>query len=531
MLAGCAGSGGGETWEGEPQVVESPSASPDFRPLIEGSVNFTTGDPVSLEFPADGTPQTAAIADENGLTWELTVPADALAKPQTLRLTPMSSVTSDLGEIAGGVLLEPDGQWFLAPVTLRVSGAAAGKAAIFSGNHAGDELALTNMHWQGDSLELQLSHFSTAFLTDSEAVLEKLRETARTQLEDATKAARELARKPIDVPAPPAIANECSADPAQGDPIGDYVRRFQQPELGVIEALIGAMRGVALTDAEASPSFDEALGIAFRLHRKAEALIKHYRGQDDRFDAVAAATLFTERGIELLGEPLGERSLLPALAAWADSLATNYLTALQKHEYAKFVPAIKFYRYSALLGGDVARNTYDRLRGALTFSIRFEGTITQKRDSTATWGTSGVGEVRFEGANDGYFILMGKDVGSHDSFTTTDSSAAQPLLTKDFDTEFYLILDPPCYLTGRAGVTRLGAKELKYHSDIGPITVPSHYNLINRLALGDYYDETLGAVMVEVDLVSGEGVFELPMTGTHEYTTVDYLLTLKHTPN
>lgn len=531
MLAGCTGPPGGEVWEGEPQVVESAgepaSESEEFQPLIEGSVSFATGDGVWLEFPADGTPQSVSVTDANGLTWELIVPADALAHPQDIGLTPLTDITSDLGEITGGVLLKPDGQWFLAPVTLRISGAAAGKAAAFSGSHEGDELALGNMQWRDDVLELQLLHFSTAFVTDSDALLDKLRTTAQTQLQEATKAARELAKKPIEAPVPPAIPNTCPTEDAQGDPIGDYLRRFQQPELGVIEALIGAMRNVMLTDADANPGFDDARGIALRLHRKAETLIKHYRSQDDMFDAVAAATLFAERGVGLLGEPLGERSLLPALAAWADHLATKYLTALRKHDYAKLVPAVKFYRYAALLGGAVAKHTYDELWGALTFSLRFAGTVTQERDTTASWVTSGVGEVSFAGGNEGYFILMGKDMGSHDSFVNTDRSAAQPLLTKEFETEFYVILDPPCYVTGRAGVTRLGAKDLTYHSDMGPLTVPGQYNLISKLVLGEYYDVALGAVMVEVELVSGEGVFEKPMTGTHEYTTADYLLTLK----
>ncbi|MGI5836691.1 MAG: hypothetical protein ACOX87_09405, partial [Chloroflexota bacterium] len=95
--------------EVEVSLVQEPSEyTDDFRPLIDGSVRFEedTSRQVSVEFPADGTEKTLSLEAGNGLNWVLTIPAGALDHPETITMTDMKSVSSSLGDISGGVVLQ-----------------------------------------------------------------------------------------------------------------------------------------------------------------------------------------------------------------------------------------------------------------------------------------------------------------------------------------------------------------------------------------------------------------------------------------
>lgn len=522
--------------DGEVILVDEPSDFQDCRPLIDGLVRFEKDSSrrASVNFPADGTEQSVFLEDANGLTWKLVIPADALDHPQKITMTAMKDINSDMGKISGGVVLSPDGLRFSAPVTLTVKGAGIeASGLLFLGNGEGGNLELPIANRGMDSVEMKLFHFSTAYASDDQAILEELAESAQGSIRKLSALAKQILNRPIEAPVPPAIPIKCHHDTEDKDEekIKKYLKDFGKPEIDLVNALLAAKTTIEATGGE-SPDFTLELRLVKRLLKKGTMLIRQYKGQEDMFYAVAAATLSAERQSALLGESLSDdQSFMPVLADWAQSIAEKYLSELIKnHEYKNIHPLLKLTRSTALLGGTGATKLTERVLAACTFTLRFEGTSTQKRDSVATWGTSGECKLSLSGSNEGGLVFESTAKGTHDSYTSSDPSAAQVLLTKEFDTEVYLLLEPTCYLSGRAGIARLGADELTYQTDDGPITVPSFYNLVDKLVLGKYYDAGLQAVMIEIALTSGEAVIEKVIDGTYEYTTIVYTISLEHTP-
>ncbi|MDD4796707.1 MAG: hypothetical protein PHO66_02945 [Eubacteriales bacterium] len=180
-----------------------------------------------------------------------------------------------------------------------------------------------------------------------------------------------------------------------------------------------------------------------------------------------------------------------------------------------------------------------QLSDACTFTIYFEGTTMNKRDGVAKWSTSGEGKLPLQQflddetdeAHSGYVLFKGEAQGTYDHYSSTDPSAAKVLLTKEFTTEIHLAMHLPCCLTVWAGAAQFGAGDLTYQTDDhGDITVPSGDKFLVQLALQEYYDPLLQAVMPGMELTPGKALAQKKIEGKHEYSTIEYTIFLEHTP-
>ncbi len=108
---------------------------------------------------------------EDGTTYTLTIPKDALLGPEDITLTPVATVTGLplSGGLVAGVQIEPHGLQLLRPATLEITSPDAGPVAqqtpfLFS---AGGEdfhqypVAMPESGDTGNTIRLRLSHFST----------------------------------------------------------------------------------------------------------------------------------------------------------------------------------------------------------------------------------------------------------------------------------------------------------------------------------------------------------------------------------
>lgn len=366
----------------EVTLVENPGDFPDYRPMIEGSVQFEE-DPsrqASVEFLANGIEKALLLEDGNGLTWQLTIPADALTYPETITMMSMKNISSGLGTISGGIVLQPDGLRFAAPVTLSVKGKGIETSGLtFSGDGKGGELELPIVQRGEGGVEMKILHFSTAYATDDRQAIDSLTETAQGSIKNLSVLAKQIFKRPIEVPVPPAIPIKCHHDTEDQDDgkVAKYIKDFEKPESDLIKALLAARTTIEASTGE-SPDFTVELRLVWRLIKKGNMLIRQYKGQEDMFWAVAAVTLNVERQSALLGEALPEeQSFMPVLAEWAQSIAQKYLNDLvRNHEYKNIHPILKLARSAALLGSPAARDFMEKLRQALTFQL--ETTTTTK---------------------------------------------------------------------------------------------------------------------------------------------------------
>jgi hypothetical protein len=155
-------------------------------------VSLTTDDAhaASAEIPVEGGSLSTTGAD--GTRFTLEIPAGALLTPTTITMTPIASMdglpTAD--GLAAGVEFEPDGLvlYEVATLTIDLAEPIALDQQIpigVSGQEHDLEMAFSEV--QGDSLQLQLLHFSSSgvakgTLADLEPVRRRLGGTAEARL-------------------------------------------------------------------------------------------------------------------------------------------------------------------------------------------------------------------------------------------------------------------------------------------------------------------------------------------------------------
>ena len=148
--------------------VEEPDA--DEMPVKDlfGKMSFVADEGKTVSSGCEGGAVLSAT-DESGLTWTLSVPEGALMDEGVVEIsmTPLMEVKNPAipGKLSG-LMLSPDGTVFFEPATLTVSGPGAGKLMLFSGDHDGKGLMLVPSKAKEDTITVQISHFSTAFVTD-----------------------------------------------------------------------------------------------------------------------------------------------------------------------------------------------------------------------------------------------------------------------------------------------------------------------------------------------------------------------------
>ncbi|MFN8580885.1 MAG: Ig-like domain-containing protein [Gemmatimonadaceae bacterium] len=140
-----------------------------------GSATITVAPLPRLEVDAAGqTAQSIGPAGGNvnltrgGVTYQLTVPAGALAKATTIRMTPVTANRQlpSGGSFVVGLAFEPSGATFAKPLTLRIIRSVslpAGAVLLgYSANDTGTVTELAPSARKGDTLTLAVRHFSLA---------------------------------------------------------------------------------------------------------------------------------------------------------------------------------------------------------------------------------------------------------------------------------------------------------------------------------------------------------------------------------
>ncbi len=180
LLAGC---GGGD--DGAGTTPAAPGSGTGGTPATAyGSNPYGTGlpgSPLSLDLELDGaraatqtiTPEaggTLRVTAADGSVHELTVPADAVAAPIAVTMTPVSRFTrlpfqGAESAAAWGVELEPSGTRFLKPLRLRITPPAGAtlppaQQLAFGWHEGGQRVQLALRDTASTAIDLQLLHFS-----------------------------------------------------------------------------------------------------------------------------------------------------------------------------------------------------------------------------------------------------------------------------------------------------------------------------------------------------------------------------------
>jgi hypothetical protein len=141
------------------------------------TVSFTTEDAARVIKDVPLTGGVLTTLSQDGTSFELTIPSNALISPETIAMTPVHLQTQPFGTgPAWGVQLLPDGLAFNAPLKLVITppagqAPAVGKRVPFGWSGASNEVALAYTDSADPGLTLQILHFSSyAYATATQGI-------------------------------------------------------------------------------------------------------------------------------------------------------------------------------------------------------------------------------------------------------------------------------------------------------------------------------------------------------------------------
>lgn len=157
----------------------------------------------------DGTETSVEVIDDKGLTWQLTIPENALPEKHTIILTPLTNIQGENKKDGlSGILMEPDGLEFEDPATLTVTGPDADKLMFLAGTQDGKNYTYQPSKILENGSKLSVYHFSSEVASNifsDPKVYEELLDVFK----DLEKQVKKSLSKSIKVPDVKEISLEC----------------------------------------------------------------------------------------------------------------------------------------------------------------------------------------------------------------------------------------------------------------------------------------------------------------------------------
>jgi hypothetical protein len=377
------------------------------------------------------------VVDSQGSRWTLLVPAGSVPSGTQVSIVPLTHLSStDLpAPPVGGVLLEPDGLVLLRPATLSVTYPGPAKPTLLlTGKHDGTGMSFTLPAEGSPGSAALLGHFSSGADITQETPEQKRATIAAAliQREALLKTIRPLLKQDIGtLPTPPTLELECNDEIVElvnQDLIDRFIRRAGEPELDLARQWVAVNH--ALRESGREEWVDIALQLNSRLVRKAELLLKTYRGQRDKALAITQFYLEVTRSYQMLGGDGGPGAPeLARLGDWlAELLEPMFKGLIEKHDYRQVTPILEIGRRVQLLGTEVQtkwqQQLLEKLFAALTFRLETQYRLYLPKQEWLVESTipinAGVG---------GRLILTGEGTGKTVSYS---GAASVPMTATPF---------------------------------------------------------------------------------------------------
>ena len=536
FVPGLAGDSAGKPTA---QPTAPPMATPTTQPPGAdglphlGSMTFATDDSVAAVHVTfhPGTQSVLQLIDRAGLTWALTIPADALSGHRTITMRALKDIQSGNlpGKLVGGILLTPEGLQFEAAATLSVTGPVGTVGPVLlTGASDGSAMDTIGTVPLAVPVSLQIWHFSPYVLDDPATQGNLASFIAQLNWENNynVKAARALLKQTdIPVGVPPSIELQCTEDITSVlDPIqvDTFIRQTLDPEFDLVNRLLDNQRTyLTLGDDSHSAEINGLISqLVQRLDKKVNTLLRNYKGQPDKIIPVANTALGIALAMQRLGQP--DSMSLPEIGQWVASNIDGLLKDLtEKHDYQQVQPIIQVAKMAELLGADAARYL-QKISPALTFKL--ETGLALHVQGPTTWQL----DAQFTMTPNEALRLTGSGTGNYTSFNgpIVPDGPILPMQPASFPVKARVDEFDPCAGTARISVDRYYADTETYGRN-GEVTIPLVHGLWARLfksyeADGWYtFTVTLNnlqaaAVNDSVDAADGDdsGTFAIKLTHT-----------------
>ena len=363
----------------------------DFvEPLGNATFTADNGNSAKGEY-IPGEPFTLSLTDSAGTKWTLNIPANALFENTTITMTALRDVKIDGEADFNGVLMEPDGLTFSNAATLTVSGGNYSKDnAMYESNHDGTGVMPLYFENDANSATANVYHFS------SKLKGKYIPEKKPTKLDWIVAASYSMCRWSPDVPEPPSLSFKCQPNhannPNEKAALKEFLEDFLEPEWTLYSVILALSRGIDLESlatkkienfTEDEIAYIGAMGrVLDRLDNKLVSLIGKYKGQEDKWKAIAHVSLWagqTEKTILNIylklqtHEQNANRELEHDVSGWAKEVWNNLMKELvEKHDYTAAHALENVYLYAKILKVNDLDSYKEKLGNALTFRVEWE---------------------------------------------------------------------------------------------------------------------------------------------------------------
>jgi len=382
---------------GEPEDLELPA-------YFAGTVSFDVASENYAELPVDAmaiNEQQISITTSEGIVWTLIIPAGAVNKNVVVTMTELKNiVSSDIGSMATGVLLEPDGLKFNLPVTLRMTGESLGSIPfLLSGSHDGSTLSLAQIELVDGGVSASITHFSTMYGNQyDEEKIKILSRIAGEKYKAIKIIALKFLKTKITAPEPVAIPIRCAGDETkvkqQDAALELFIRQFESPEIELARMLLESGRTDVLLGAE-NDSIELAKKVMERLVIKANNLYKQYYPQEEYLLAIARVGITYERQYYLLGGKSEGDTFITKIGKWERLIAEKYLEDIRKKHDYQVIPYLMMLDREATITGFSKDDSINEIDKATRFKIQWDFEAKTDLDSAGIMTTTTHGEAKY----------------------------------------------------------------------------------------------------------------------------------------
>lgn len=547
-LSGCAGiekdmgTGAGITAavDADNVIIE------DREPLPMTSLGNAVYELIDIEASADCIAGQAAVisfTDPDGNEWMLSIPKNALMSDETIHMQYITSVRQDVfdGDRSAGVVLQPDGLCFMAPVYLTVKGTGVtANSCALSATTKGDNLSFSRSVYTDGQLIATIEHFSS-YITYTPATQPQINQLAQVAAADYKKTVsevQEFLKTPISVPpVPPDI--EYSCEKGMNRALSMYVARASLPESELIKRILGAGRASGVLGNE-QDALEYAKQLSSRLVKKADKLIRTYKGDHKKLIPVLNLTFNVLRNADILGVDAHLSDYLDTFSDWTQSAVKALIEEIKTdHVYTNLCKVMALLQGKAILEPDFEQSdamfdTYrQEIMDAYSFELSFDGRITDvdSEGVQSEWEVTGTAELSYdigERSENGLFLsgegtcrftdyTMG---GKHDITLAPSSETAKVkiYITEKKDDLYVLSVS----------LSTLVPDTLVYTDKDGSVISLPGIGGIYRYLFPDTYD---GAYYTfSLNLQNGLADVTHNINGAAQSAQGVYDITLKHTP-
>ncbi len=456
----------------------------------------------------------------------------------------VSDIDQDVlcGNKIGGVILKPEGLYFINPVYLTVSGPlVSGLTCVLGGTSEGDSLNFSKAVFSDNTLIAEIEHFSSYFTytSTSDSELQELAQKAAEDYGETVKEIQAFLKTPVPAPStPPNFEFTCSSQ-SERRPVSLYISQVMQPEKDLIIKMLTAGTQTHLTGGS-EDSIEYARQLEERLIKKVDSLIRTYKNDNKKLVPLMNLSFIVLKAANRLGMDTSFNPYFETFSDWMERSAEEQVKKIKEnHDYTALCQVMALMQGRAIIAQDfnqtmeLSTEFKEKLRDALSFTLSIQGEVTDTDSDgdISVWTTSGEALLQFDMemfAQQKQFLTGAGQCEFRDYTFNGKRDTKLANSPTEVSVNAYMISTDEDQYEMKLAIDRIVPDTILYTASDGvQFTMSGNHYLYANL-----FSENFDGIKFSIPFNLKNGLDQMTeaIRGTEETSTGIYEFTLKHTP-